>query len=215
MTAASRPDCGTAVACRASRTRQVACVLLLLMATTVGAQQPLYRIVGPDGRVTYTDRPPAAQTPSRPASGPTPGSLTAGLPSDLAAIVGRFPVQLYTGPSCSGCEQARALLVRRGVPFQERTVSNARDTAELERLTGDRVLPSLRIGRQVVAGFSTAEWSGWLDAAGYPAVSRLPAGWRPAEPRPLTVAPEAARVPAEPAPVAPPVSQPGPGGIRF
>ena len=215
MTVAFRPDRGAAGR-SSSGAQQVACVLLVLAATVASAQQPLYRIVGPDGRVTYTDRPPTASNPSRSSSGPPAASLAAGLPSDLAAIVGRFPVQIYTGPGCDGCEEARALLRRRGVPYQERTISNARDAAELERLTRDRVLPSLMIGRQAIVGFRSAEWSGWLDAAGYPAVSRLPPGWRPAEPRPLTVTPEAPpRAPAESAPVAPPVSQPGPGGIRF
>ena len=68
------------------------------------------------------------------------------------------------------------------------------------------------------------EWSQYLDAAGYPRTSQLPASFRNPEPRPLVAAtqpvpraaPEAARAPqrAEAAPPSEPAPA-NPAGIRF
>ena len=178
--------------------------------------QPMYRIVGPDGRVTFTDRPPPdgtvtrAATPAPPATAPT-----ASLPADLAAAVGRFPVTLFTGTGCgAACTEARALLRERGIPHVERTVNTAADAAELKRLTGAALLPALTVGRQPLQGLRRSEWTGYLDAAGYPPSSRLPAGYRHPDASPLVAPPPpVAAAASEPAPIVPTPS--GPGCIRF
>lgn len=186
-----------------------------LAADPAQAQQ-MYRIVGPDGRVTFTDRPPPSAEVTRVAAPAPPAAApTANLPADLAAAVGRFPVTLYTGPGCGPvCADARALLRERGIPHVERTVSSAADTAELRRLTGAASLPSLTVGRQPMLGLRRSEWLGYLDAAGYPASSRLPASYRHPEAAPLVPVPQpVAQAASEPAPIVPTPS--GPGGIRF
>jgi hypothetical protein len=109
------------------------------------------------------------------------------------------------------------LLVLRGVPYSERRVLDANDTAALERLAGARSVPVLTIGTQPLRGFSGDEWAAFLDAAGYPRESRLPRGWQPPPPQPLTErrpAPAAEPAAATSAPLSdpPPIV---PGGIRF
>jgi glutaredoxin len=190
-------------------------VALALAVGAVDAQQRLYRIVEPDGRVTFTDRPPASASSARVAPPNVPAAPPiAGLPTELAAIVGRFPVMLLTGPDCEPCSDGRALLRERGIPYTERLVTTPRDQAELRRLSGGVALPALLVGRQPVSGLRASDWQAWLDAAGYPPRSQLPASWRASTPAPLAPPlPEAAAT-ATPAPVAPP-AQPGPGGIRF
>lgn len=178
--------------------------------------QPMYRIVGPDGRVTFTDRPPADGSVTRAAAPAAPATApTASLPTELAAVVNRFPVTLFTGPGCGTvCNDARGLLRARGIPHTERTVTTAADAAELTRLTGATLLPSLTVGRQSLQGLRRSEWTGYLDAAGYPATSRLPASYRQPEPAPLVPPPPpVAAAASEPAPILPTPS--GPGGIRF
>ena len=75
------------------------------------AHAQVYRIVGPDGRVTFSDRPPEdgrgtpAQTLAIPgASGGTP---VASLPMEVRDAANRYPVTLYTGNDCSPCTTAR------------------------------------------------------------------------------------------------------------
>jgi glutaredoxin len=130
------------------------------------------------------------------------------LPSELRQIASRFPVTLYTGESCSPCQQARQLLVQRGVPFTERSVNTNDDLDALRRLSGESALPFGTIGRQQLKGFSDAEWTQYLDAAGYPAQSRLPKGYT--QPAATPLAP--AKAPAASAPDAPQEAASAPTG---
>jgi glutaredoxin len=186
----------------------------------------LYKVVGPDGTVTYTDRPPpvpagrAAPVGNR-NDAPAPDASLAALPLELRQVTTRYPVTLYTGTDCAPCESGRRLLSSRGVPFAERRVSSEEDAEALNRLTGGRSIPTLMIGTQALRGFSDTDWHAYLDAAGYPRESRLPRGYQQPAATPLVqrqaeAAPQerpAAPPPAEPAP--PPPAPPAPAGIRF
>ena len=186
-----------------------ACASGALLATATQAQQ-VHRIVGPDGKVTFSDRAPedkkAQSTVLSTASGGAASNPA--LPTELRQIASRFPVTLYTGESCSPCQQARQLLVQRGVPFTERSVNTNDDLDALRRLSGESALPFGTIGRQQLKGFSDAEWTQYLDAAGYPAQSRLPRGYT--QPAATPLAP--AKAPAASAPDAPQEAASAPTG---
>ena len=201
----------------------------LLLAGTAQAQ--LYRSVGPDGRVTYSDRPPATAS-TRPASssvgvGSAGGAAdNASLPYELRQVTQRYPVTLYVSKDCVPCNSGRNLLINRGVPFSEKTISTNEDLDALQRLTGgEGSVPVLTIGGQQLKGYSDADWSQYLDAAGYPKTSQLPSSYRPPAATPLVIKqPAAAPVTASPASsqpqpaspsVAPEPSISNPAGIRF
>lgn len=200
-----------------------ACALLVLASTSLHAQ--VYRIVGPDGRVTFSDKPPVEPGKAAVGGAASGGASTgAGLPFELRQVATRYPVTLYTSPSCAPCGSARALLATRGVPFTERTVSTNDDAAALQRLAGDNVMPFVTIGSQQIKGFSDVEWSQYLDAAGYPKTSILPASYRNPPAAPLVAVQKPAEAPAAAAPQAnaPVTTQPAPArstdnpaGIRF
>ncbi len=200
---------------------------LALLAALPAAAQGVYRIVGPDGKVTFSDQPPPnAQAPAARA----PGAAAAGggvqLPFELRQVTSRYPVTLYTGNDCAPCNSGRNMLNARGIPYTEKTVTTPDDIEALRRLAGEASLPFLTIGGQKLRGYSDAEWTQYLNAAGYPAQSALPSGYRRAAATPLVaVAPvaaapapaagSAAGTPAAPAevPVVPAPSNPA--GIRF
>lgn len=189
--------------------------VLLLTAASAGAMaQNVYRIVGPDGKVSFSDRPPAEpNATAQPArvgtpAAPTPSGLAA-LPFELRQVATRYPVTLYTGADCAPCASARNLLTARGVPFTERTVTSNEDIAALQRLSGSTSLPFGTIGSQQLVGFSDTEWTQYLNAAGYPRQSQLPPNYKAPPPAPLVaVAPAPAAAPAAasaaPAPAADP-----------
>lgn len=139
-----------------------------------------YKVIGADGKVTYTDRLPAAsqgKVTSFSARGGTAVS-DAGLPLELRQAVARYPVTLYVmAQGCEPCAAARQLLRQRGIPVTEKQVQNATDADALERLTGGRDAPSLTIGTQTLRGLAPEVWNSYLDAAGYPRESRLPASY--------------------------------------
>ncbi len=205
-----------------SPNRKFAMAALLLMAGAVGSQT-IYRSVDAKGRVTYSDQPPAAtaKTIDGPGAGDIGNSATGEvrLPYVLLQAMGQFPVTLYTGPSCAGaCDEGRALLAGRGVPFHEKTVSSQADIDALKRIAGDAALPLLTIGGQQLRGFLGSEWNQYLTAAGYPSSSALPSGYRNAAAGPLAPAPPVEK-PAviEATPVAPPrgATPCNPAGIQF
>lgn len=199
-------------------------VLAGALAASALPASALYKIVGPDGNVTYTDRPPAGTT-SRVSTmvGGTVNEVTPldTLPVELRQTATRYPVVLYTAADCAPCDEGRKLLTQRGIPFTEKLIINNDDVAALELAVGVRTVPALKIGSQALRSMSADEWAAYLDAARYPRESRLPRGWQGAAPEPLVVRtvarPAVAAVPAAPlrAPVAPEPPAAPTGGLRF
>jgi len=196
---------------------------LLTLLLAGAAQAQVYRNVGPDGRVTYSDQPPPAGARATGGGAAAGGERSGGaLPYQLNQTAQRYPVTLYSGKDCAGCNAGRNLLVNRGVPFTEKTVESNDDIAALQRLAGGTALPVVTIGQQRLTGFSDQDWSQYLDAAGYPKTSQLPASYRRPSPTPLVAArapaPQAnapaPELPAEPG-MAPERNTSNPTGLRF
>lgn len=197
-----------------------------MLTASVHAQQ-VFRIVGPDGKVTFSDTPPLAsnakQAPAVVLGGGSSAGSDGALPFELRQVTSKYPVTLYTATSCGPCGAGRAYLSSRGIPFTEKTVSTPEDAQALQRLTGDNSIPLLTVGGQQIKGYSDSEWGQFLDAAGYPARSTLPAAFRNPAATPLVAVQRPAPVPAA-APVAPPEPvraapvqerADNPAGIRF
>jgi glutaredoxin len=203
-----------------------AAAFALCLCAAVGVQaQTVYRIVGADGRITFSDKPPASaeQGKMAPAGSGAAAASSGSLPFELRQVASRYPVVLYSAPDCGPCSAGRSMLGNRGIPFTERNVTTAEDLAALKRVSGDSALPFLTVGGQHIKGYSDVEWTQYLDAAGYPKVSMLPAGYRQAPASPLVVVDKAAAAKAEaaaearPEPAAPPAgpAPANPAGIRF
>lgn len=196
---------------------------LLAVAALFGAALPApaqYKVIGADGSVTYTDRPPAttnAKVTALNARGGGGAEAGLDLPFELRQPVARYPVTIYTSADCAPCESARQFLQQRGVPYAERRIATEEDAAALERLVGARTVPALTVGAQALRGYAQTDWAAYLDAAGYPRESKLPRGWQP--PAPVAMVERAAPVVKPVAPPAPPtaadVPPPDASKIRF
>lgn len=204
----------------AARFAPPALALLALTALLSLPAAAQYKVVAPDGSVTYTDRPPAEGklriTPL--GRNATPASADVGLPIELRQAAQRYPVTLYTTADCAPCDNGRKLLQQRGVPYSERSIGNEEDAQALERLVGARTVPALTVGAQPLRGFSDSDWAAYLDAAGYPRESKLPRNWPVAVATPLVQRAQPAAPDARPAasePVVQPPEAPRPGAIRF
>ncbi|MES2047776.1 MAG: glutaredoxin family protein [Pseudomonadota bacterium] len=164
--------------------------MLCLFSGSASAQ--LYKWVGADGKVTYSDVPPppgAKQLSTKASSGESGGVP---LPEDLAAAVSKNPVTLYTGATCVPCNEGRTLLKQMGIPFSEKTVSSNDDIDKLKKVSGELQLPLLVISNSKFRGFNDAEWRVALSSAGYPETNKLPKNYRypaaePASPPPAPV----------------------------
>lgn len=204
--------------------------LMGLMGSGVAQAQTIYRIVGPDGKISFSDKPPAQgnQATALGSSGRSASSASlADMPFEVREAMTRYPVTLYTGNGCEPCASARNLLTRRGVPFTERTLTTADDVEALKKLGMEATVPLATVGSQRLKGFSEDEWNVYLDAAGYPRASRLPSSYRNPPATPLAPPVLKATAPADsngtgalatPAPVAAPPVGPtpdNPAGIVF
>ena len=198
----------------------------LLMATSQLQAQTVYRVVGPDGRITFSDKAPMMGSATViGAGGAASGTGAATLPFELRQVANKYPVTLYSGNNCGPCGAGRAMLSSRGIPFSEKTVTTSEDAEALQRISGENSLPFLTIGGQQIKGYSDAEWSQFLNAAGYPASSVLPATYRNPAAAPLVTLQKpapAAKAEEKPAlrmpgnPITPPADNASnPAGIKF
>jgi glutaredoxin len=193
---------------RSSRVAALACgILACAMGAGVAAQgQQVYRYVDPDGRVVYSDRaPPSSAKAVQPKR--MGGNFIENDAMPLAARQAseRYPVTLYTFACGEICQNAEALLNRRGVPFTTINVEEATGAEQLKRLTGEMTAPVLQVGDKLVAkGYNETRWQSLLDEAGYPKTA--PARrtlTRPAAPATTTARTEP-QAPPQPAPSPPP-----------
>jgi glutaredoxin len=214
----------SSAAARPTRLARLAAVALMLGGVTVGALAQ-YKIVGPDGKVTYTDKPPTAQQIQPAKAGAAPAA-NAAMPFETRQAMTKYPVTLYSTKNCGACDGERQALRQRGVPFSEFSVTSESDYAAFKSRFGSSSFPVTAIGSQTLQGFSITDLSGYLDAAGYPAQSRLSGySWPAATPlAPRSATPATAATasadsddapPAAPATAPPLLPPPSKNGIQF
>ncbi len=198
----------------------IAIKAIITPAMSVLHAQQIYKSVDKQGRVTYSEAPPAPSTGDKLVG--DSASSNASLPYALQQVVSRYPVTLYSNADCAPCINARIMLTQRGVPFTERTVASNEDVEAYKRINGDTSLPMATIAAQQLKGYEETEWSKYLDAAGYPKTSTLPRNYRNPEPTPLVAVKKAAEKPVvadKPAATAvrptPAASNNNPAGIKF
>lgn len=146
------------------------CAGLALAFLAATAQAGMYRWVDQNGRVHYSDTPPppdAAQVEQkRLQSNVVSGDA---LPYGVRLAAKNFPVTLYSTRNCGKpCDDGRALLEKRGVPFKEVVVADDESREQLKRVSGSNELPVLAVGNDVRKGYLQSAWDAALDVAGYP-----------------------------------------------
>lgn len=197
-------------------------VLSVALISSGAAAQQMYKWVGKDGKINYTDTPPPGSAKpveiKTAGGGSSSSAVFANLPYEIAQVAKNNPVTLYTGTDCAPCDGGRTMLTARGIPFSEKTVKTTEDGQRLKQAGGNGTLPLLVVGRSQQIGFDAAGWGTLLSAAGYPESSRLPASYK--NPAAESAAPKVVKEITttkknpEPAPVAAPAS-PSASGFRF
>lgn len=174
----------------------------LLAASVLPAYAQLYKWVGPDGKVTYSDTPPPKDAKKVERKSISAASEDANLPYELAQAVRNAPVTLYSTSACAPCDAARNLLKTRGVPFSEKTVDTAEDQKRYQKMVSSLELPMVTVGRQQLRGFESGQLNSALSNAAYPEQSMLPRNYQFRAAEPLA--------PPKPAPTPTPTPSPEP-----
>lgn len=159
-------------------------LLLLALAMACVALAPpanaetLYKSVGPDGRVEYTDRPPADGKAAKtlnfadlPAT-PLPESVLRYREQLQKSMQNRLAnagkpdggAQLFTAVWCGYCRKAKAYLAERGIAYREHEIDTPDGQIAFARAGNASGIPLLLVGEQRVQGFSAAAYDAALHA---------------------------------------------------
>jgi len=146
----------------------VATALAIACGAAVGQT---YRWVDDQGRVHYTQTPPppGARDVQKKNLEQSGAAASADLPYATQQAAKNFPVKLYAQKPCAPCDDARASLVKRSVPFSEVDVLTQRELDEVKAISGKTDLPLVVVGSLFQSGFQKELINGLLDTAGYPA----------------------------------------------
>lgn len=153
-------------------------LLLPLILLSGHVQAQLYKSVGPDGKITYSDTPPQANQKLLEKKELSGSASAANFPYELGQAVAKNPVTLYTAANCTPCNEGKNLLKSAGVPFSEKTVKTSEDIEKLKQVSGDTQLPVMQIGGKKLRGYNADDWKSAISAAAYPASNMLPPDYR-------------------------------------
>ena len=139
--------------------------LLLTVAPAFG--QALYKSVTPDGRVVYSDHPPAANKLVKTIT-PDAAPATA-LPPSAAEQLRRLQelrpasaqiggTTLYSAAWCGYCTRAKAWLGAKGIAYREVDIDTPDGMASFAQAGGGKGVPLLLARGQRVQGFSPASY---------------------------------------------------------
>jgi glutaredoxin len=149
--------------------KRIVALLVLSVCIPASAQQ-IYRVVGADGRVQYTDKPPAgakaAAVQPRISSYGGDAVVTGSTPAVKPAQA-RPEIRMYATDWCGYCRKAREYFARNGIRYTELDVEKS-EVARLEyRGLGARGVPVIVVGTQRMNGYSEERLAAMLKAAGY------------------------------------------------
>jgi hypothetical protein len=149
-------------------------LLAAFAAAAIGAE--MYRWVDDKGVVNYTPYPPPAnikKVETKRMSGNTAAAPAAVGSYSLQQAVKNFPVTLFANDCGELCNNARAHLKKRGIPYTEKNPNSPNELEELKKASGGGAeIPLLVVGSlKTIKGYFSTEWDATLDQAGYPSTA--------------------------------------------
>ncbi len=152
-------------------------LFVLFLIPAVASGQTLYKSVGPDGRISYSDTPPAGAKVQKtmsysplPAS-PVPESvrrdrqeLEASLQRrSLETATGSEGIRLFTATWCGYCTKAKAYLGQRGIAYQEYDIDTPAGKQAFAQAGTGTGIPLLLWKEKRQQGFSKAGYDALFD----------------------------------------------------
>ena len=144
----------------------------LWLSATVAHSESLYKVVGTDGKITYTDRPPAEgksttlQFVDAPTT-PLPESVLKYQAELRKSMQGRLSAAkkidssdttLFMATWCGYCTRAKAYLNANGIRYQEIDIDTPAGARAFVEAGGSGGVPLLVIAGQRARGFSEASY---------------------------------------------------------
>jgi glutaredoxin len=143
-------------------------VVLFLFCISFAAAQTVYKSIGPDGRVSYSDKPPTQGTLQEKIEIedlPDNSALPPAMIGDLERIrraPGSAPARLngtllFSASWCGYCRKARSYMAGRGIPFTEIDIETTDGKMAFAQAGGSGIPLLLANGRRI-QGFDSATY---------------------------------------------------------
>jgi len=151
-------------------------IILLSFLVAPAGSETLYKSVSPDGRIVYSDKPPAGSRVEKTVeyapgpSSPLPEYVLRfkaemekrlGQQSSSASASGDS-VRLFTASWCGFCRKAKAYLAKKQIGFTEYDVETSEGMEALARVGGGQGVPILVWRDQKLYGFSEPSYEAFL-----------------------------------------------------
>lgn len=131
--------------------------LVLLMLVGV-AQADIYKWTDENGRVHYSDEPPANQKIDTIIKDISTKDISTYQAQPVEERAKRKKVVMYSTSWCGYCKKARQYFQKKGIAFKEYDIEkNRRAKREYDAMNG-RGVPLIVVGDQRIAGFNEAEF---------------------------------------------------------
>lgn len=140
-----------------------ALLLLVFSLFAQPAQAEIYKVIGADGKVSYTDKNPqsaAAKTEKLKVQ------AYAGAPSAASPNATARKVTLLSAQWCGACRQAKAYMNSRKIAFEEWDIDRSDYARSKMRELGANGVPVILVGKQAMVGFSAERLDAMLKNAG-------------------------------------------------
>ncbi len=145
-------------------------VLVIALSAATSFADTMYKSIKPDGRIVYSDRPPAEGRIEKTITFENLPSST--LPKETSSYVeqlkklrasapvvaSRESVVLYSATWCGYCTKAKSYLAGKGVSYQEIDIDTSEGKSAFAQAGGGKGIPLLLVGSQRVQGFSAAAY---------------------------------------------------------
>lgn len=149
-------------------TRQAIFMLFFTLMFGMPAHAGMYKLVNPDGTVTYTDRAPDAKsdaakvTEIKVKTYPEPANVQpAQKPGFTPSAISGKKLTMFSAAWCGVCRQAKAYLNAQKIPYDEVDVDSAPGAARFAGL-GGKAVPMFQVGTATMTGFSPEGIAGLL-----------------------------------------------------
>lgn len=138
-------------------------LLLALALFAQQAQAEIYKVIGADGKVSYTDKAPQATAAK---TEKLKLQTYSGAPSVSSYNGSVRKVTLLSAQWCGVCRQAKAYMVSRKIAFEEWDVDQSEFARAKMRELGAKGVPVILVGQQKMVGFSAERLDAMLKNAG-------------------------------------------------